>query len=56
VVVGSQDQASFWRERVALADQLDCRAGVRRYAQQKYLESDFAKDWPEGMLDKINAL
>jgi tripartite ATP-independent transporter DctP family solute receptor len=28
----------------------------REYAQQKYLESDLAKDWPEGMLDKINAL
>jgi TRAP-type C4-dicarboxylate transport system substrate-binding protein len=28
----------------------------RKYAQQKYLESDFAKNWPSGMLDKINAL
>jgi TRAP-type transport system periplasmic protein len=28
----------------------------REYAQQKYLESDLAKDWPEGMLDKINAM
>jgi TRAP-type C4-dicarboxylate transport system substrate-binding protein len=28
----------------------------RKYAQQKYLESDLAKNWPEGMLDKINAL
>jgi len=28
----------------------------REYAQQKYLESEFAKNWPEGMLDKINAL
>lgn len=28
----------------------------RKYAQQRYLESTFAKDWPEGMLDKINAL
>jgi TRAP-type transport system periplasmic protein len=28
----------------------------RTYAQQMYLESDLAKDWPEGMLDKINAL
>jgi len=28
----------------------------RKHAQQMYLESDFAKDWPEGMLDKINAL
>ena len=28
----------------------------RKYAQKMYMESDFAKDWPEGMLDKINAL
>jgi len=28
----------------------------RKHAQQKYLESDFAKNWPKGMLDKINAL
>jgi TRAP-type C4-dicarboxylate transport system substrate-binding protein len=28
----------------------------RTFAQQKYLESDLAKDWPEGVLEKINAL
>jgi tripartite ATP-independent transporter DctP family solute receptor len=28
----------------------------RNRVQQMYLESEFAKDWPEGMLDKINAL
>lgn len=28
----------------------------RKYAQQRYLESEFATDWPEGMIDKINAL
>lgn len=28
----------------------------RTQVQQKYLESEFAKDWPEGMVDKINAL
>jgi len=28
----------------------------RTFAQQKYLGSDLAKDWPKGMLDKINAL
>jgi len=31
-------------------------AAFRDYAQKKYLESELAKDWPEGMLDKINAL
>ena len=31
-------------------------ASFRDFAQKKYLESDLAKDWPEGMLDKINAM
>ncbi len=28
----------------------------RSHVQKAYLESDFAKNWPEGMVDKINAL
>jgi TRAP-type transport system periplasmic protein len=28
----------------------------REYAQKMYLESELAKDWPEGMLDRINSL
>ena len=28
----------------------------RKHAQQMYLHSDFAADWPEGMLDRINAM
>ncbi|HEX2257035.1 MAG TPA: sialic acid TRAP transporter substrate-binding protein SiaP [Afifellaceae bacterium] len=28
----------------------------REHVQQKYLESDLAKDWPEGMVERINAL
>ncbi len=28
----------------------------REHAQQMYLESDYAKDWPEGVLAKINAM
>lgn len=28
----------------------------RTFAQEKYLASELAKDWPEGMIDKINAL
>ncbi len=31
-------------------------AAFREHAQKLYLESDLAKDWPEGMLDRINAL
>jgi len=28
----------------------------RTHAQQMYLDSDLAKDWPEGIVDRINAL
>jgi len=28
----------------------------RKHAQEKYLASDLAKDWPADMVDKINAL
>lgn len=31
-------------------------AAFRAYAQQRYLESDLAKDWPEGVIERINAL
>ena len=31
-------------------------AAFRAHAQQKYLESDLAKAWPKGMLEKINAM
>ncbi|GLT12598.1 TRAP transporter substrate-binding protein DctP [Sulfitobacter porphyrae] len=32
------------------------RVAFRDYAQKKYLESEFAQSWPEGMIDAINAL
>ena len=31
-------------------------AAFRAHAQQRYLESDLAKDWPEGVIERINAL
>jgi TRAP-type transport system periplasmic protein len=31
-------------------------AAFRKFAQEKYLASDIAKDWPQGMVEKINAL
>lgn len=31
-------------------------AAFRAYSNKKYLESPLSKDWPEGMLDKINKL
>lgn len=32
------------------------REAFREFAQAKYLESEFAKSWPDGMLEAINAL
>ena len=32
------------------------RIAFRDYAQKKYLASDFAKSWPNGMIEAINAL
>lgn len=31
-------------------------AAFRSFAQKKYLAADFAKDWPKGMLERINAI
>ena len=31
-------------------------AAFRKFAQDKYLASDLAKEWPKGMVEKINAL
>jgi len=31
-------------------------AAFRERAQKMYLESDFSKDWPEGLLERINAV
>jgi tripartite ATP-independent transporter DctP family solute receptor len=68
---GAVDKALDWstakhleqeRELVAFfkAEGLDVYTpdveAFRRHAQKMYLESDFAKDWPKGMLDRINAV
>ena len=31
-------------------------AAFRAHVQEEYLKSDLAKDWPEGIVEKINAL
>jgi TRAP-type C4-dicarboxylate transport system substrate-binding protein len=31
-------------------------AAFRAHAQKMYLESELAKSWPEGVIEKINAL
>jgi TRAP-type C4-dicarboxylate transport system substrate-binding protein len=50
-----QELAAFMTEQGLKLHTPDVEA-FRKHAQQKYLESDLAKNWPEGMLDKINAL
>ncbi|SON55677.1 Neu5Ac-binding protein [Hartmannibacter diazotrophicus] len=47
--------ANFFKEQGLKVYKPDVDA-FRAFAQEKYLESDLAKDWPEGLLDKINAL
>jgi TRAP-type C4-dicarboxylate transport system substrate-binding protein len=31
-------------------------AAFREHVQNAYLESEFSKDWPEGLLERINAV
>lgn len=50
-----EELVSFFKDEGLKVYEPD-RAAFREFAQQKYLESEFAKSWPEGMLDKINAL
>jgi TRAP-type transport system periplasmic protein len=49
------DLVSFLKEQGLKVYEPDLNA-FRTRVQRMYLESDFAKDWPEGLLDKINAL
>lgn len=50
-----QELASFMEEHGLKISTPDVDA-FRSHAQEMYLQSDLAKDWPEGMLDRINAL
>ena len=50
-----KELASFMEEQGLKLYKPDVEA-FRTYAQDKYKNSDLAKDWPEGMLDKINAI
>ncbi len=49
------DLVSFLKEQGLAVYEPDL-AAFRGQVQAMYLESDFAKSWPEGVLDKINAL
>ncbi len=50
-----QELASFMTEKGLKLYKPDVDA-FRQYAQKLYQESDLAKSWPKGMLEKINAL
>jgi tripartite ATP-independent transporter DctP family solute receptor len=50
-----QDLVSFMKEKGLDLYKPDVEA-FRKHAQKLYLESDLAKSWPKGMLEKINAL
>ena len=52
---GGASSPSFFKEKGLEVYTPDVDA-FRDYAQKKYLASDLAKSWPEGMLDKINAM
>lgn len=58
-------QAEHLKQEAELAKSFEARglkvytpdvAAFREHAQKMYLDSDLAKSWPEGLLDKINAL
>jgi tripartite ATP-independent transporter DctP family solute receptor len=50
-----EELAKFMQEQGLKLYEPDIEA-FRTYAQQKYLESDLAKSWPEGLLEQINGL
>lgn len=47
--------AQFFRDQGLKVYKPDVDA-FRTHVQKMYLESKFSKDWPAGMLEKINAL
>lgn len=50
-----EELAAFFKEQGLQIYKPDVDA-FRTHAQKMYLESDLAKDWPEGLIDRINAL
>ena len=52
---GGRARQAFMEEQGLKLYEPDVEA-FRAHAQKMYLESDLAKSWPEGLLEKINAL
>jgi tripartite ATP-independent transporter DctP family solute receptor len=53
VIATEKDAAAFFESKGVAVTAPDV-AAFRDQVQKKFLESDFAKSWPEGMLDRIN--
>ena len=50
-----KDTIDFFKEQGLQVYTPDSGA-FRAFAQKKYLDSAMAKDWPKGMLERINAI
>ncbi|MFQ5623640.1 MAG: sialic acid TRAP transporter substrate-binding protein SiaP [Paracoccaceae bacterium] len=55
IVANEQSLIEFFRGEGLQVYEPDVEA-FRTRVQKMYLESDFSKDWPEGLLDRINAV
>ncbi|MGH6926891.1 MAG: TRAP transporter substrate-binding protein DctP, partial [Dongiaceae bacterium] len=53
VIATEKDAAGFFESKGVAVTTPDV-AAFRDQVQKKFLESEFAKTWPEGMLDRIN--
>ena len=53
VIATEKDAAAFFESKGVTVTTPDV-AAFRDQVQKKFLESDFAKAWPQGMLDRIN--
>lgn len=55
IIANEAELVDFFKDQGLQVYEPDVDA-FRTRAQAMYLESDFSKDWPEGLLDRINAI
>ncbi|HHS83191.1 MAG TPA: C4-dicarboxylate ABC transporter, partial [Devosia sp.] len=55
IVENENQLVDFFKEQGLKVYEPDVDA-FRTRVQQMYLESEFSKDWPDGLLDRINAV
>jgi TRAP-type C4-dicarboxylate transport system substrate-binding protein len=53
VIATEKDAGAFFESKGVAVTTPDV-ASFRDQVQKKFLESEFAKSWPEGMIDRIN--